>query len=166
MVNTMVNDKVNTMVNIEELWVYPVKSCRGQQVNAWPLGPNGLLFDREWALVDVNGRVLTQKQCSGLTSVVAAVDVEQHTLTLSWAGHTGVSVRGGKGDEGREDAWSTQVVVVIEEEEDKVGGGGAQQRCGCGDTQHVGVGYGGDGERREHGGGDQYTVASQWLTVC
>eukprot|EP00198_Chlamydomonas_reinhardtii_P006319 XP_001695655.1 predicted protein [Chlamydomonas reinhardtii] len=32
-------------------------------VSAWPVGATGLLLDREWALVDDSGKVLTLKQC-------------------------------------------------------------------------------------------------------
>ena len=39
------------------LWLYPIKSCAALAVTEWPLGPNGLLLDREWALVDELGHV-------------------------------------------------------------------------------------------------------------
>lgn len=39
-------------VEVLELWVYPIKSCAGQRCRHWPLTPHGLLFDREFALVD------------------------------------------------------------------------------------------------------------------
>ena len=39
------------------LWLYPIKSCAALAVTEWPLGPNGLLLDREWALVDERGQV-------------------------------------------------------------------------------------------------------------
>ena len=28
------------------IWVYPIKSCAGFAPSSWPLGPNGLLYDR------------------------------------------------------------------------------------------------------------------------
>ena len=43
------------------LTVYPVKSCRGVSVPRWPLGPRGLLYDREWCVTDADGNALTQK---------------------------------------------------------------------------------------------------------
>lgn len=33
---------------ITELRVFPIKSCAGMLVQSWPLGANGMLFDREW----------------------------------------------------------------------------------------------------------------------
>ena len=67
-------------VSISELWVYPVKSCRGQRVDKWPLGPRGLLFDREWAVEDGCGRVLVLKNCPQLARIEAVVSME--TLSL------------------------------------------------------------------------------------
>ena len=33
-------------VRLERIWVYPIKSCAGFAPSTWPLGLNGLLFDR------------------------------------------------------------------------------------------------------------------------
>lgn len=33
-------------VRLERIWVYPIKSCAGFAPASWPLGPNGLLYDR------------------------------------------------------------------------------------------------------------------------
>lgn len=46
------------------IFVYPVKSCAGVRVDNWPLLPphgQGLLYDRTFAIIDENGRVLSQK---------------------------------------------------------------------------------------------------------
>lgn len=63
--------------SLEGIWVYPIKSCRGIWVSEWPLGPNGLLLDREWALVGDEGHVLTQKALPKLALVQTRVDLEQ-----------------------------------------------------------------------------------------
>lgn len=56
-------------VTLERIWVYPIKSCAGFAPNSWPLGANGLLYDREWALVDAEGAVLTQKKLPRLAAI-------------------------------------------------------------------------------------------------
>ena len=33
-------------VRLERIWVYPIKSCAGFAPSSWPLGLNGLLYDR------------------------------------------------------------------------------------------------------------------------
>ena len=44
--------------------MYPIKSCAAHAApGAWPLAPGGgggLLLDREWAVADADGAVLTQ----------------------------------------------------------------------------------------------------------
>jgi uncharacterized protein YcbX len=66
--------------------LYPIKSCSAQQVQSWPVGPKGLLFDREWALVDPAGQLLTLKNCPRLTQLQPRVDLEQGVLTVAVAG--------------------------------------------------------------------------------
>lgn len=47
--------------HIAQLWVYPVKSCAGVQVQAVRLDATGLAHDREWMVVDPQGIFLTQR---------------------------------------------------------------------------------------------------------
>ena len=47
---------------ITRLYVYPVKSCAGVQVNEALLTETGLEFDRAWMVVDAGGRFLTQRE--------------------------------------------------------------------------------------------------------
>ena len=58
------------MVTIAELYVYPVKSCRGIAVDDWPLEAAGLAHDREWMVVTPDGRFLTQRELPRLALVV------------------------------------------------------------------------------------------------
>lgn len=46
---------------LRSLWLYPVKSFGGMQVRTWEIGPRGLCYDREWAVVDETGSYLNQK---------------------------------------------------------------------------------------------------------
>lgn len=47
---------------IAGLWVYPVKSCAGVQVQEAILTETGLEFDRAWMVVDEHGVFLTQRE--------------------------------------------------------------------------------------------------------
>ena len=47
---------------ISRLFVYPIKSCAGVQVNEAILTETGLEFDRAWMLVDASGHFLTQRE--------------------------------------------------------------------------------------------------------
>ncbi|XP_034483099.1 molybdenum cofactor sulfurase [Drosophila innubila] len=54
-----------------QLAIYPVKSCAAFKITqqagtSWPLTEQGLQYDREWMIVDMNGMALTQKRCTDL----------------------------------------------------------------------------------------------------
>ncbi|KAL0025505.1 hypothetical protein WJX77_007273 [Trebouxia sp. C0004] len=68
------------------IWVYPIKSCGGSRVSEWPLGPNGLLLDREWALVGDDGSVLTQKGLPRLALIQPRLDLAQGLMQVSMPG--------------------------------------------------------------------------------
>jgi len=57
------------------IYLYPIKSCAAFTVRAWPLGANGLLLDREWALVGADGAALTLRQAPTLAAVRPAIDL-------------------------------------------------------------------------------------------
>lgn len=47
---------------IEELWVYPVKSCAGVRLPEAELSDTGLIYDRAWMVVDQQGQFVTQRE--------------------------------------------------------------------------------------------------------
>jgi uncharacterized protein len=67
--------------SISSLYVYPVKSCRGVAVESSSIGDRGLAFDREWMIVDGDGRFVTQGELPQLALVepsltAAALELE------------------------------------------------------------------------------------------
>jgi hypothetical protein len=66
-----------TLATIAALSVHPVKSCRGVGVARADVTPTGLAFegvrDREWMVVDRNGRFVTQREAPDLARVQTAV---------------------------------------------------------------------------------------------
>ncbi|MBX3610700.1 MAG: MOSC N-terminal beta barrel domain-containing protein [Hydrogenophaga sp.] len=47
---------------IEQLWIYPVKSCAGIAVREAELTDTGLLYDRAWMVVDSDGEFVSQRE--------------------------------------------------------------------------------------------------------
>ncbi|MCW5653088.1 MOSC N-terminal beta barrel domain-containing protein [Hydrogenophaga sp.] len=47
---------------IDQLWVYPVKSCAGVALTEAELTDTGLLYDRAWMVVDAQGEFVTQRE--------------------------------------------------------------------------------------------------------
>ena len=68
-------DRVGPGACLTAIYVYPIKSCAAFVAGAWPLGANGLLLDREWALVDAAGAVLTLKQAPRMAAVQPSIDL-------------------------------------------------------------------------------------------
>lgn len=52
------------------------------RVSRWPLSENGLKMDREWALVDENGRAVTQKRYPKMTLLEPTVDLDSQMMTV------------------------------------------------------------------------------------
>lgn len=48
-------------VRVSELYIYPIKSCRGLKLSRSEVGARGLLHDRIWMLIDKNGTAITQR---------------------------------------------------------------------------------------------------------
>lgn len=72
-------------VYLRKIMLFPIKSCSGMSVDAWPVGSRGLLFDREWAIVDVaTHKALSLKELPELCFIRPQVDLKQQTLTITF----------------------------------------------------------------------------------
>ncbi len=70
---------------IRDLWIYPVKSLGGVAVADAAITPAGsLVHDREWLVVDREGRMVWQGDIPLMTLVRVALDA--HALSLSMDG--------------------------------------------------------------------------------
>jgi uncharacterized protein YcbX len=49
-------------LQIEQLWIYPVKSCAGIRLQQAGLEPAGLAWDRTWMVVDADGVFVSQRE--------------------------------------------------------------------------------------------------------
>ncbi|RTL24763.1 MAG: hypothetical protein EKK49_21125, partial [Rhodocyclaceae bacterium] len=57
---------------LSALYRYPVKSMRGERLDASPVSPIGLPFDRHWMVGDPNGRLMTGREYPELVLIDAA----------------------------------------------------------------------------------------------
>lgn len=77
-----------THAYLRKITLFPIKSCGGMIVDAWPVGSRGLLFDREWAIVDVaTNKAFSLKELPELCFVHPVVDLKQQTLTIAFRGN-------------------------------------------------------------------------------
>ena len=62
---------------ISQLWIYPIKSCKGIRVNKAEVTPRGFALDRIFMVVDSNGKFVSQRTHSTLALVEVSI-LEQH----------------------------------------------------------------------------------------
>jgi uncharacterized protein YcbX len=72
------------MVRIESLHVYPVKSCRGLDLDSAQITPTGFAHDREWMITTARHRFMTQREEPRLALI--APRLTDHALALDAPG--------------------------------------------------------------------------------
>jgi uncharacterized protein YcbX len=61
-------------LTVTDMYRYPVKSCRGDQIAAGTVEPWGLAGDRRWMIVDLGGEVVTAREHPRLVLVTPFLD--------------------------------------------------------------------------------------------
>jgi uncharacterized protein YcbX len=61
------------MIRVSGLYIYPIKSCRGIALAEAEVGDRGFVHDREWMVVDPDGKFMTQRGWSAMARVVVRV---------------------------------------------------------------------------------------------
>jgi uncharacterized protein YcbX len=67
-------------MNLSEINIYPIKSCRGISLAEAVVEERGLQFDRRWMLVDENNRFLTQREYPVMATIGTSMDSGQLTV--------------------------------------------------------------------------------------
>ncbi len=79
---------------LKGVFVYPIKSCQGfAAVGSWPIVRGSLYLDRQWAVADEAGQILSQKREPRLAQIETLVDLEGRTLRLAAPGRPRVEAR-------------------------------------------------------------------------
>ena len=74
----------NTAV-IDNLFVFPIKSCAAMKVNRWPIHrqTGRFLFDREFALVDSSGLAMRLHSYPQMSQIHSSIDLDTNILIVS-----------------------------------------------------------------------------------
>lgn len=59
------------MIQLSEIWIYPVKSTSGISISRSMVEPEGLCFDRRFLITDLNGHFITARECPELLLIQA-----------------------------------------------------------------------------------------------
>lgn len=62
------------MITVRSLHIYPVKSCRGIDVDTAEVGPTGFRHDRQWMVVDADGTFLSQRSHPQLARIRTSIE--------------------------------------------------------------------------------------------
>lgn len=92
------------MARIASLHVYPVKSCRGIDVDSALVTPTGLEWDRRWMLVTARNKFVTQRTHPVLATITVAIGGGTLRLSAEGRGVLSVDVKHG-GDSRRTRVW-------------------------------------------------------------
>ena len=68
------------MVQITDLYIYPVKSLKGIALKEAHTGLRGFRFDREWMITDSNYHFISQREIESMATLAA--DIDTNSLTL------------------------------------------------------------------------------------
>uniref|UniRef100_A0A8C6Z5Y3 Molybdenum cofactor sulfurase n=1 Tax=Nothoprocta perdicaria TaxID=30464 RepID=A0A8C6Z5Y3_NOTPE len=69
-------------ITVTNIYLYPIKSCSAFEVAEWPVGNQGLLYDRNWMVVNQNGVCITQKQEPRLCLINPSIDLKQNIMII------------------------------------------------------------------------------------
>jgi uncharacterized protein YcbX len=69
-------------MKVEELYIYPIKSCRGQKVANFEMTKEGPQGDRQWMLVDETGKFLSQRSVPKMASIETFFEPSALTVGL------------------------------------------------------------------------------------
>ena len=62
---------------LSEIILYPIKSLAGISVKQWPVVKTGLMYDRQWMLIDEQGQFLSQRKLPKMALIKTAILAEQ-----------------------------------------------------------------------------------------
>jgi len=82
-----------SVLRLEHIRIYPVKSCRGISVERADVVETGLAHDRMWMVIDENGEFVTQREQAGLARVETAIEDERLWLSVPGLGSVAVPLR-------------------------------------------------------------------------
>ncbi len=71
------------MARVAALWIYPVKSCGGISSETVDILTQGFKGDRQWMIVDPDGKFLSQRQYPQLARVKPQITEDNLTLTFN-----------------------------------------------------------------------------------
>lgn len=77
---------------VSDIWIYPIKGCRGFRVNSWPIYRRGFAYDRLFMVVDEKMKFVSQRGLPLMTKIITSIDASFKNLRLSFEGFEDIVV--------------------------------------------------------------------------
>lgn len=103
-------------MHLVECWIYPIKSCQGIRLQQAEVTEKGLKWDREWMLIDSQGKFITQRNYPQLATINVTLNNNQ-TITVSTDYSSCTFSPHFKGKEIPVTIWKDQTVAIDQGEE-------------------------------------------------
>lgn len=82
----LVRERMRTSAAVSEIWIYPIKSCRGMKVSSAVVGKRGFLLDRIFMLIDEEGKFVSQRTQPKMALIDVNIDEKSELLTITAPG--------------------------------------------------------------------------------
>jgi len=102
------------LIRVSNLVIYPLKSCRGIEVDRATVGTTGFELDRRWMLIGDDGRFLSQREHHRLALVRVQLDEDRLRLEAPGLPTLEEMVKGGVGPTSRVQVWNDECAAVSE----------------------------------------------------
>ncbi len=96
---------------LSQIYVYPVKSLAGIQVNQWPVDKTGLRYDRKWMLINAEGKFLSQRSLPKMALIKTAISGEKLRLSVGNEAGAEINLNSSDGDEVQVEIWQDNCIA-------------------------------------------------------
>ena len=86
MSSLLIRERMRTSAAVSEIWIYPIKSCRGMKVSSAVVGRRGFVLDRIFMLIDAEGKFVSQRTQPKMALIDVNIDVKSELLTITAPG--------------------------------------------------------------------------------
>lgn len=96
---------------LSRIYIYPVKSLAGIEVNTWNVDSKGLVFDRKWMLIDRRHQFLTQRRLPKMALIKTRIVGESLVLSAPGQREFAFPLRSQGGERLEVDIWDDRCIA-------------------------------------------------------
>jgi uncharacterized protein YcbX len=82
----IINNYKNKIIKVKEIWIYPIKSCKGISPISWKISKRGFEYDRSFMLIDNNNKFISQRTYPKMCFIETNIDINNNILIIKAPG--------------------------------------------------------------------------------